>query len=266
MKKKYVFLITVSAALLLLSSCASRKSFVYLQDMYPGLSYPADPKHEAVIHRDDRLDITVSSKNPELAIPFNMQSGAFRIASDGSVSTSTASGGVRQKGYRVDVDGYIDFPILGKLYVEGMTVGRATELIRKQIQQGDYIKDPLVSIEFLNFHYTVLGAVGHTGTFSIEGDRITLLEAIAKAGDLSSKSRIDRVAVIREEGSERKMYMHDLRDRALFDSPAFYLQQNDIVYVEPKYKKKDSEDRGWQYASFFLSIASLVTSILWVLK
>lgn len=255
------------ATLLLLSSCASRKNFVYLRDMYPGTSYPTTMKHEAVIHRDDRLSIVVTSKNPELAIPFNMQGGAFRLSSDGSVTTSdAASTGVREKGYRVDVDGNIDFPILGKLYVEGMTVTQAKDLIKSKIQQGNYIKEPLVSIEFLNFKYTVLGAVANNGTYTVEGDRVTLLEAIAKAGDLSPKARIDRVKVIREEGGERKMYTHDLRDKTVFDSPAFYLQQNDIVYVEPKYRKKDNEDRGWQYASFLISIASIVTSVLWVLK
>lgn len=143
---------------------------------------------------------------------------------------------------------------------------QVTELIKKQIQEGNYIKDPLVTIEFLNFKYTILGAVERTGTFSVEGDRITLIDAIAKAGDLTPKARIDRVTVIREQNGERRMYTHDLRDMEIFESPAYYLQQNDIVYVEPKYKKKDKEDRGWQYASFFVSIASLVTSIFWVLK
>ena len=132
--------------------------------------------------------------------------------------------------------------------------------------QGNYIKDPLVSIEFLNFKYTVLGAVGRNGTFNVDGDRVTLLEAIAKAGDLSSKARINRVAVIREIGDERQIFMHDLRSKDLFESPCFYLQQNDIVYVEPKYRKKDNEDRAWQITTFLVSIGSLVTSILWAIK
>ena len=128
------------------------------------------------------------------------------------------------------------------------------------------MKDPLVSIEFLNFKYTVLGAVGHNGTFSADGDRVTLLEAIANAGDLTDKARTDRVAVIREVDGARQMFMHDLRSKDIFDSPCFYLQQNDVVYVEPKYRKKDAEDRGWQITTLLISIASLVTSILWVLK
>lgn len=267
MKRRLIFIGWMAVAILLLSSCASRKRFVYLQDMWPGMIYPSETKHEAVIHRDDRLAITVGSKNPELAIPFNMQGGAFQLSADGSVSASDGtSPGNREKGYRVDVDGNIDFPILGKLYVEGMTVSQATELIRKQIREGNYIKDPLVSIEFLNFKYTVLGAVGRTGTFRVDGDRVTLLEAIANAGDLSPKARVNRVTVIREDGGDRKMYTHDLRKKELFDSPAFYLQQNDIVYVEPKYRKKDNEDRGWQISSFLISIGSLITSIIWAIN
>ena len=251
-------------AVLLLTSCA-RKRIVYLQDMEMGVRYPIDLKYEAVVHRAARLSITVSCKNPELAIPFNIYGGTFKVGSDGNV-TADASTRINEKGYRVDVDGNIDFPILGKLHVEGLKVGEVRDLIKNKIIEGEYMKDPLVAIEFLNFKYTVLGAVGRNGTFSVDGDRITLLEAIANAGDLSAKAKIDRVAVIREIDGERQMFMHDLRSKDLFESPCFYLQQNDIVYVEPKYRKKDNEDRGWQIGTTMLSIVTAVTSILWVTK
>lgn len=166
----------------------------------------------------------------------------------------------------MDVDGNINFPILGKLHVEGLKVSEVTDLIRNRIIEGKYIKDPLVSLEFLNFKYSVLGAVNGNGTFTVDGDRITLLEAIAKAGDVTSKGRVNRVAVIREEDGQRVMYMHDLRSKDLFQSPCYYLQQNDIVYVEPKYRKQDNEDKGWKYATGFLSLVTAITSILWVTK
>ena len=140
------------------------------------------------------------------------------------------------------------------------------ELIANKIEEGNYMKDPLVSIEFLNFKYTVLGAVGRNGTFTAKGDRVTLLDAIANAGDLSVNAEIDRVAVIREVNGERQMFMHDLKSKEIFDSPCFYLQQNDIVYVEPKYRKKDNEDRGWQIATMLLSIVTATCSVLWVVK
>lgn len=263
-KEKIVMLLL---AVGLLCSCSSRKDFVYLQDMRMGESYPFDTKHEAVIHRDDRLSITVSCKQAELALPFNIQAGSIRVSETGDVTpSSSTTGSTQAQGYRVDVDGNIDFPILGKLHMEGLTVNKATELIKRRIIEGNYIKDPLVSIEFLNFKYTVLGAVGHNGTFTVNGDRITLLEAIANAGDVTPRARLDRVAVIREIGDERQIVLHDLRSRHLFNSPCFYLQQNDIVYVEPRYRTKDKEDRGWQIATILVSVASVICSALWVVK
>ncbi|MBM6960806.1 polysaccharide biosynthesis/export family protein [Bacteroides caecigallinarum] len=262
MSKNVLFLSFM--ALWLFSSCASRKNFVYLNDMQMGEKYLIDTKYEAEVHCDDRLSILVSCKNPELAIPFNIQGGNFRVNADGSISPE--AGAVKEKGYRVDALGDIDFPILGKLHVEGLKISEVKRLIETRIKQGEYIKDPLVAVEFLNFKYTVLGAVGRNGTFTVNGDRITLLEAIANAGDLTSKARIDRVKVIREVGNEKQMFIHDLRSTDIFQSPCFYLQQNDIVYVEPRYRKKDAEDRGWQITTVLISLASLVTSILWVLK
>ena len=262
MKRKPFYWVLLMAVLLL-SSCGSSKKFVYLQDMELGHGYPYDTKYEAVVHLNDRLDITVSSKSPELAIPFNANSGSFSVTTDGAVTESSTA---KKKGYRVDVDGNINFPILGKLHVEGLKVSEVTDLIRNRIIEGKYIKDPLVSLEFLNFKYSVLGAVNGNGTFTVDGDRITLLEAIAKAGDVTSKGRVNRVAVIREEDGQRVMYMHDLRSKDLFQSPGYYLQQNDIVYVEPKYRKQDNEDKGWKYATGFLSLVTAITSILWVTK
>lgn len=263
MKRKLVLLNIL--AVLLLASCASRKDIVYLEDMQMGVKYPIETKYEAVVHRDDRLDITVSCKNPELAIPFNIQGRNFRVDASGNV-TSSENAGIKEKGYRVDTDGNIDFPILGKLHVEGLKVSQVKNMIESQIRQGNYIKDPMVSIEFLNFKYTVLGAVTRNGTFSVDGDRVTLLEAIANAGDLTAKARMDRVTVIREMDGERQMFVHDLRSKDIFDSPCFYLQQNDIVYVEPKYRKKDSEDRGFQILTVLLSLVTATTSVLWYIR
>lgn len=262
-RKKQTGLACVLLALAL-SSCSSREKIVYVNDMVPGVGYAFDVHHEAVVHADDRLGITVACKNPELAIPFNIHGGSFRVGDAGQVeATGTPT---KEQGYRVDADGYIDFPILGKLHVEGLRVSEVTDLIRQKIIAGNYIKDPLVSLEFLNFRYTVLGAVGKNGTFSVEGDRVTLLEAIANAGDLSASADMGRVTVIREEGGARKQYVHDLRSTDIFKSPCYYLQQNDIVYVEPKYRRKSAEDRGWQISATLISLASLGVSLIWALK
>lgn len=262
MKRKTKVWWVWALACVLLSSCGSSKKFVYLQDMELGERYPYENKYEAVVHANDRLDITVSSKSPELAIPFNAGGGSFQVGTSGTVTESAAA----KKGYRVDVEGNIDFPILGKLHVEGLKVSEVTSLIRTRIIVGKYIKDPVVSLEFLNFKYSVLGAVGSVGTYTVDGDRITLLEAIAKAGDVTQRGRVNRVAVIREENGQRVLYQHDLRSKELFESPCYYLQQNDIVYVEPRYRKLDREDKGWKITTGVLSFITAVCSVIWAIK
>ena len=251
------------SALLALSSCVSSKDFVYLQDMQVGERYHFERKHEAVVHRDDRLSITVSCKQPELALPFNTQTAAVRVSSTGEISSAPDG---NDKGYRVDVDGNIDFPMLGKINVEGRTLAEVTQIIKNGIIEGNFIKNPLVSVDFLNFKYTVLGAVGSNGTYTVRGDRVTLLEAIANAGDLATNARVDKVTVIREIGKERQIFVHDLRSSNIFNSPCFYLQQNDIVYVEPKYRKKERSERITQYITMTLSAIATACTVIWAVK
>ena len=251
------------SALLALSSCVSSKDFVYLQDMQVGERYHFERKHEAVVHRDDRLSITVSCKQPELALPFNTQTASVKVSSTGEISSAPDGD---DKGYRVDVDGNIDFPMLGKINVEGRTLAEVTQIIKNGIIEGNYIKNPLVSVDFLNFKYTVLGAVGSNGTFTVKGDRVTLLEAIANAGDLGTNARVDKVTVIREIGNDRQIFVHDLRSSDIFNSPCFYLQQNDIVYVEPKYRKKERSERIAQYVTMTLSAIATACTVIWAVK
>lgn len=257
------FLLTV----LLFSSCATRKDLVYLRDMEELKEYPVYQKYEAVIHRDDRLSITVSCKNPELTLPFNIPgSSDYSIGLDGNISTTmpvTGPSDNSNKGYLVDVNGEIDFPVLGKLKVEGRTRRQVKELITKRLKDEDLIKDPIVMVNFLNFKITVLGEVGSPGVYDINGDRITLLEAIAKAGDISDDGRVDRVAVIREYGNKRRIMFHDLRSRDVFNSPCYYLQQNDIVYVEPSANKtRDNAQRTFSTFSMILSFVTTITSLI----
>ena len=159
MNKSILFLLAV----LLLSSCASRKDLTYLQDMEELKEYPVYQKYEAVIHRDDRLSITVSCKNPELTLPFNIPgSSDYSIGLDGNISTTMPvanNSDNSNKGYLVDVNGEIDFPVLGKLKVEGRTRGQVKELITQRLIEEDLIKDPIVMVNFLNFKITVLGEV-----------------------------------------------------------------------------------------------------------
>ena len=252
------------AVVLLVASCGSSKEFVYLNDMIEGEGYPVNDEFVAVIHSNDRLDIKVSCKNLELAVPFNTQTGAYQVGADGSVRTAGID--LAEKGYRVDAEGNIVFPILGKIKVEGKSIKEVSEIIASMIEAGNYIKDPEVSIEFLNFKYTVLGAVNGKGTFTVDGDRITILEAIAKAGDVTKAARLDRVAVIRTIDGKQQIFYNDLRTADIFMSPTYYLQQNDIVYVEPKYRDKSVGDKAWQISSTVISVASLISTIIWALS
>lgn len=249
-----------AVALLLLASCASPKKFVYLNDMEPGKQYPVNTETVTIVHENDRLDIKVTCRTPELAVPFNSQVGAYRLSADGGVTAAGVE--TVEQGYRVDADGNIIFPILGKLKVAGKSLKQVADMIEGMISEGGYIRDPQVSIEFLNFKYTILGATG-AGSYSVDGDRITILEAIAKAGDLSKEARLDRIAVIRTVDGKQEIFFNDIRTADIFMSPTYYLQQNDIVYVEPKHKPKN--ENAWQAASFIVSLASLACTLLWAL-
>lgn len=251
----------------MLSSCASRKDFIYLQDMNELQEYPVIQKYEAIIHRDDKLSITINSKNPELTLPFNIGGGSYSIGPDGSItSTATAppaGAGKDTPGYLVDVKGEIDFPVLGKLHVEGLTRAQLTSLIKKRLIEEGLIADPIVAVNFLNFKFSVLGDVNGVGTYEITGDRITLLEAIAMAGDLKPTARLDRIGVIREYGNKRRILFHDIRSKDIFTSPCYYLQQNDIIYVEPTRQKADERNqRNMSRLQMILSFITSLTSII----
>ena len=229
----------------LCTSCASSKKVVYLQDVVPLKQQVIEQKYEVYIHNDDLLAIMVNSKNPELALPFNMPMVSYQLGSE-------SGGQQRVLGYLVDTNGDIDFPILGKLHVAGLT----------RLQLTDLIKDPIVTVQFLNYKVAVMGEVNRPGSFNISGDRITLLEALSMAGDLTIYGRRDRVAVIREKDGKRTILFHDLRSADIFNSPCYYLQQNDIVYVEPnKAKAGQSEINQNKSVGVWLSAASILVSI-----
>lgn len=253
--------LAVLAMTLLLVSCGNARKFMYLNDMMPGEQYEVNLESATVIHPNDRLDIKVSCKNPELAVPFNAQLGAYQVAADGSVRSAGVDANA---GYRVDDEGYIVFPVLGKISVGGKTLKEVAENIEVMIEEGSYIKNPEVAIEFLNFKYTVLGAVNGKGTYTVDGDKVTIIEAIAKAGDLTMNARLDRIAVVRMVDGKYQIFYNDIRTAEIFKSPTYYLQQNDIVYVEPK--RKEVNGRALQYASLGVSILSLGGTLLWALS
>lgn len=240
---------------ILFSACNSTKEVVYLQDVVPLKQQDIERKYEVFIHEDDLLSIMVNSKDPELALPFNMPMVTYQIGSE-------SSGQQRVLGYLVDTNGDIDFPILGKLHVAGLSRLELRDLIKEKLISGDYIKDPVVTVQFLNYKVSVMGEVARPGSFTITGDRITLLEALSMAGDLTIYGRRDRVAVIREENGKRTILFHDLRSSDIFTSPCYYLQQNDIVYVEPNKAKAGQRDINQNNSvSVWLSAVSVLAAV-----
>ena len=254
MFKKYVAYLVVCMAVFF-TACTSTKKIIYLQDVVPLKQQEIEQKYEVIIHGDDLLAIMVNSRDPELALPFNMPMVSYQLGSN-------TGGQQRVLGYLVDTNGNIDFPILGEIHVEGLTRMQLTELIKNKLIEGDLIKDPIVTVQFLNFKISVMGEVGRPGSFTISGDRITLLEALSMAGDLTIYGRRDRVGVIRENKGKRTILFHDLRSADIFNSPCYYLQQNDIVYVEPnKAKSGQSSINQNNSIGVWVSVISLLTTI-----
>jgi polysaccharide export outer membrane protein len=245
--------------IILLIGCASEKDVVYLQDVSPLVQQAIAQNYEVVIHRDDLLGIMINSKDPDLAMPFNMPMVTYQLG-------TTGGGGIGQQrvlGYLVDADGNIDFPIFGKLKVEGITRMQLTNLIKNRLIKDELIKDPIVTIQFLNFKISVMGEVNRPGSFTISSDRVTLLEALSMAGDLSIYGKRDRVLVIREKEGKRTALCHDLRSAEIFQSPCYYLQQNDIVYVEPnKARAGQSSINQNNSVGVWLSAFSILTSLI----
>lgn len=254
-------LLIATAVLCMFSSCKTQKDFLYIADMNEGEAYPILQRYEPKVIRGDKLQITVSAKNPELAVPFNVEPGSVKVSGGGNVEGTS-----KVHYYRVDNEGNINFPVLGQLYVAGMTLPAVSDMIRERIIEGNYIKDPIVTTEFKNFHYTVLGAANSNGNYTVDGEKVTILEAIAQAGDLASNADLGKISVIREEGNNRKLMTLDIRKSDIFNSPAFYLAQNDIIYVQPKRAKNENKSNFIQWFTLALSAVGTTCTVIWATK
>ena len=253
---------------LLLASCGSAKKMTYVQDMEYFTPYKVIEPSEIKVQQNDKLSITVTCKSPELALPFNISNGAqgVHITENGEF-TPAVSASSDAKGYVVGKDGNIDFPILGKLHVEGLTLMEVKKLIEDRIMEKNYIRDPLVLVEIMNFQITILGEVAKKGNYTVKNNHVNLLEAIAMAGDLTTAAKTDEVLVIRTENGERKVYPHNMRSREFYDSPAFHLQQNDVVYVKPNKVKSDgTREKNTNIIGLILSFIATCATIGYLIK
>ncbi len=241
-------------------SCASYKKIPYFQDKVINNPEVIDRHAGIVIQPKDMLSIVVSSRTPELAPMFNLPVVSYAAGSE----MASSAGSQRIMCYSVDNDGFIDFPILGKIQVAGKTRWECSELIKNMLVEQNYLSDPVVTVEFTNFKVSVLGEVTAPGTYAIEGDKVTILQALSLARDLTIFGKRENVSVIREQNGKRVIYEVDLTSTKLFNSPAYYLQQNDIVYVEPsKIKQRQStvDDKSLRITSIAVSSGSLLVSV-----
>lgn len=264
MKIKHIAL----AGLLALSSCSTPKNVAYFQDIDGGTVVSPAQQLDIRVQPEDKLAILVSTQDPALSALFNLIQQQTRItgSTSSTVFDGTNSNDGRTSFYTVSPEGDINFPVLGKLHIAGMRRDEVAGYIEHELVSHDLVKDPIVTVEFINTGINIIGEVARPGRYDFNKDRLTIVDAIAMAGDLLPTGMRDNVTVLRRmpDGTQTT-YRVDLTDMAsLAASPAFYLQQNDAIYVEPNDKKKREATPGGNVAlspSFWVSIGSLGITI-----
>lgn len=250
----------------LFSSCGTSKDVIYFQDLKPGETEITLPEVESItVQPEDKISIIVNSRDPQLTDLFNLPVVSRQLGQ--SLRTNGASTGNNQgiSGYTVNANGEIDFPVIGKIHVAGMKRDEIAQFIKNKLISGNLVKDPVVTVEFMNLCVSVLGEVNNPGRFSIDRDRLTILDALSMAGDLTIYGNRYKVLVLRQEGNTQRTFGIDLTSgEHVYSSPAYYLQQNDVVYVEPnsvKARQATVNGNNVRSTSFWISLASLLTSI-----
>ena len=266
-KYKPIYLLLILLAVVAaLSSCGSSKQVVYFQDLKPGKTEIKLPEMKAITVRpEDKISIIVNSRDPQLTDLFNLPYVSRQLGQSLRTNGITVSNNQGVSAYTVDTDGEIDFPVLGKMYVAGMKREEIAEYIKNELIKENLVKDPVVTVEFANLCISVLGEVNNPGRFSIDRDKLTVLDALSMAGDLTIYGNRSKVMVLRQEGDVQRVYGLNLTSgNHVYTSPAFYLQQNDVVYVEPnavKARQSTVNGNNVRSTSFWISLASLLTSI-----
>ena len=240
-----------------LTDCTTSKKIIYFQNLDDAELKPLDTQYEAVIKKDDRLTIVVSGPDKMVCAPYNLtlneMSTTGTVVGNGNPEQSTL-------GYLVDANGDIDFPILGKIHVEGMTRNQLVNYLTQEI--GKDIKEPVVYVAFRNYKITVLGEVRNPGTYTIDSEKINILQALGYAGDLNLTAKRQDILLLREVDGVLTHHRIDLRDKDILQSPYFYLQQNDILYVLPSATRVASATTATSIWSVVLSSITTVLAIM----
>lgn len=246
-------------SLFIFSSCVSKSKINYFQSSTSSdsTSVLKNLNYTPVFKADDFLAIDIASIEPESIKPFLLD-----LQTNGNQVPGYNNGIAARSGYLIDGNGDIDFPLLGKIHLAGLNRNEATTLLKSRL--SEYIANPVVNIRIQNFKVTVLGDVRNPGSFNIPNERITLPEIIGVAGDLNITGIRNNILVIRDVNGVKTEYRVDLTSRDVFNSPVYYLAQNDVVYVEPNRAKRNSSLIS-STAGIFISVASLLITTINVL-
>ena len=264
--KKLSYFFLAAVAVLTVTSCSTPKNVAYIQNSDYVDYAKSEYLYDARIMPKDILTITINTVNPEASAPFNL---IVRPTLANATSNIPTSGGALQT-YLVDNEGCIDFPVVGKLQVGGLTKSMCEKLIHDKIKRYmNAEENPIVTVRMSNYKISVIGEVNRPGMFTVGNEKINIFEALAQAGDLSIYGVRDRVKLIRENAKGRKeIYTINLNDANIVNSPYYYLQQNDVVYVEPNSVKAKNSAIGtsttiWiSVTGALVSLASLIVNIL----
>lgn len=257
--------LAVIAAVFILSSCSTPKNIAYFQDLSQGEQIQPQQVYDIRVRPEDKLAIIVSTQDAALSSLLNLVQTQTRLNSDAIAGHAQYSNDSRISYYTVDRMGDINFPVLGRLHIAGMKRSEVAEYIESRLIKEDLVKQPVVTVEFINTGVSVLGEVARPGRYEFNRDRMTLIDALTLAGDLKNTGKRDNVMVIREVDGKKTTYVVDLTDgRSLASSPAYYLQQEDVIYVEPNDRaKRETTSAGNTtfQPSFWISVGSLAVTI-----
>lgn len=251
----YLMLIALLAATTL-CGCVEQQKYAYLKNVPRHIPMPINHNYNTTIFAGDRLYIEVFSQTPESTRPFNQEidhRNRDHFLSDTLHAAAT-------RGYLVGSDGTILFPLIGSIQAEGLTLDSLAHSIEILLKTGNYVSDALVTVKLMNFRVSVIGEVKHPSQLHCDGNRLTIMEALAQCGDITMDADPTCVVVVRQDLTNETVDTLDLTGRFLFDSPCYYLQQNDVVYVSPTEKRRKTAWRNedWpRYISLSTSALSL---------
>ena len=270
----------VAILMVLLQSCTSAREMAYITDAEHDSAQQIIASYANSIHPGDQLYIYVYSETPESVIPFNQETHKVAAQANQFNHVDTTHRGVSHvqevatsnplrlrsevSGYLVDEAGTIIFPILGVLPVAGLTYDSLAHVIEQRLIGGGYLNDPLVTVSPMNFRVSVMGEVRNPRELHITGERLTILEALAMCGDITIDGQRENVTVVRSKKGIATPITIDLTKKTIFDSEVYYLQSNDIVYIEPNKQKKRSAsvDENWpKYAAFGVALGAAIVNI-----